>query len=220
MEFKNSSYQISLPLVLCIGLAAGVLIGAGLTSKSSSGEVNKDIQKLREVLTLVKKEYVDKTQTDGLVEEAIIHLLGKLDPHSAYISSRDRISANEDLKGNFEGIGIEFSIFRDTLVVVTALSGGPSEAVGLRPGDKIIKVNDSIIANIKLTNQDVQRYLKGPKGTEVKIEVQRKHKKEPIVFTIVRDKIPQFSVDAAYMVDPEIGYIKINRFSQIGRAHV
>ena len=214
MEFKNSSYQISLPLVLCIGLAAGVLIGAGLTSKSSSGEVNKDIQKLREVLTLVKKEYVDKTQTDGLVEDAIIHLLGKLDPHSAYISSRDRISANEDLKGNFEGIGIEFSIFRDTLVVVTALSGGPSEAVGLRPGDKIIKVNDSIIANIKLTNQDVQRYLKGPKGTEVKIEVQRKHKKEPIVFTIVRDKIPQFSVDAAYMVDPEIGYIKINRFSQ------
>jgi carboxyl-terminal processing protease len=214
MEIKNSSYQISLPLVLCIGLAAGVLIGAGLTSKSSSGEVNKDIQKLREVLTLVKKEYVDKTQTDGLVEDAIVHLLGKLDPHSAYISSRDRISANEDLKGNFEGIGIEFSIFRDTLVVVTALSGGPSEAVGLRPGDKIIKVNDSTIANIKLTNQDVQRYLKGPKGTEVKIEVLRKRKKEPIIFTIVRDKIPQFSVDAAYLVDPEIGYIKINRFSQ------
>lgn len=214
MENTNSKYQISLPLVLCIGLAAGVLIGAGINSKSSSDEVTKDIQKLREVLTLVKKEYVDDTKTDGLVEDAIVHLLGKLDPHSAYISARDRISANEDLKGNFEGIGIEFSIFHDTLVVVTALSGGPSEAVGLRSGDKIIKVNDSTIAGVKLTNGDVQRHLKGPKGTEVKIEVLRRNKKEPITFTIVRDKIPQFSVDASYMVDPEIGYIKVNRFSQ------
>lgn len=214
MENKNSSNQISLPLVLCIGLAAGVLIGASLNSKSTSGEVNKDIQKLREVLTLVKKEYVDDTKTDGLVEDAIIHLLARLDPHSAYISSRDRVSANEDLKGNFEGIGIEFNIFHDTLVVVSALSGGPSEAVGLRSGDKIVKVNDSTVAGVNLTNRDVQRHLKGPKGTEVKIEVLRRNKKELIVFTIVRDKIPQFSVDASYMIDQEIGYIKVNRFSQ------
>jgi carboxyl-terminal processing protease len=213
-ENKNSNYQISLPLILCVGLAAGVLIGAGLTSKSGGSEVNQDVQKLREVLTLVKKEYVDDTKTDVLVEDAIAHLLGKLDPHSAYISSKDRISANEDLKGNFEGIGIEFNIFHDTLTVITTLSGGPSEAVGLRSGDKIIKVDDKVIANTKLTNVDVQRYLKGPKGSEVKIEVLRRNKKEPITFTIVRDKIPQFSVDASYMVDPEIGYIKINRFSQ------
>ncbi|MCX8490462.1 MAG: S41 family peptidase [Cyclobacteriaceae bacterium] len=213
-EQKNSTYQISLPLVLCIGLAAGVLIGAGLTSKSSGSEVNQDIQKLREVLTLVKKEYVDETKTEGLVEDAIAHLLSQLDPHSAYISSKDRISANEDLKGNFEGIGIEFNIFHDTLTVITTLSGGPSEAVGLRSGDKIIKVDDKVIASTKLTNLDVQRYLKGSKGSEVKIEVLRKNKKEPITFTIIRDKIPQFSVDASYMVDNEIGYIKINRFSQ------
>jgi len=213
-ENKNSSYQISLPLILCIGLAAGVLIGAGLTSKSGGSEVNQDIQKLREVLTLVKKEYVDETKTEGLVEDAIAHLLSQLDPHSAYISSKDRISANEDLKGNFEGIGIEFNIFHDTLTVITTLSGGPSEAVGLRSGDKIIKVDDKVIASTKLTNLDVQRYLKGPKGSEVKIEVLRKNKKEPITFTIIRDKIPQFSVDASYMVDNEIGYIKINRFSQ------
>ncbi|MCE2895524.1 MAG: S41 family peptidase [Flammeovirgaceae bacterium] len=213
-ENKNSNYQISLPLILCIGLAAGVLIGAGLTSKSGGSEVNQDIQKLREVLTLVKKEYVDETKTEGLVEDAIAHLLSQLDPHSAYISSKDRISANEDLKGNFEGIGIEFNIFHDTLTVITTLSGGPSEAVGLRSGDKIIKVDDKVIASTKLTNLDVQRYLKGPKGSEVKIEVLRKNKKEPITFTIIRDKIPQFSVDASYMVDNEIGYIKINRFSQ------
>jgi carboxyl-terminal processing protease len=213
-ENKNSNYQISLPLILCVGLAAGVLIGAGLTSKSGGSEVNQDVQKLREVLTLVKKEYVDNTKTDALVEDAIEHLLSKLDPHSAYISSKDRISANEDLKGNFEGIGIEFNIFHDTLTVITTLSGGPSEAVGLRSGDKIIKVDDKVIASTKLTSLDVQRYLKGPKGSEVKIEVLRRNKKELITFTIVRDKIPQFSVDAAYMVDPEIGYIKINRFSQ------
>lgn len=213
-ENKNSNYQISLPLILCIGLAAGVLIGAGLTSKSGGSDVNQDVQKLREVLTLVKKEYVDETKTEGLVEDAIAHLLGQLDPHSAYISAKDRISANEDLKGNFEGIGIEFNIFHDTLTVITTLSGGPSEAVGLRSGDKIIKVDDKVIASTKLTNLDVQRYLKGPKGSEVKIEVLRKNKKEPITFTIIRDKIPQFSVDASYMVDQEIGYIKINRFSQ------
>ncbi|MFM8913673.1 MAG: S41 family peptidase [Flammeovirgaceae bacterium] len=213
-ENKNSSFQISLPLVLCIGIAGGVLLGAGLTNRSGGNDVGRDVQKLRELLNLVQSEYVDETKTDGLVEDAIEHMLSKLDPHSAYISSKDRVAANEDLQGNFEGIGIEFSIFNDTLTVVAALSGGPSEAVGLRPGDKIVKVNDKVIANIKLTNLDVMRYLKGPKGAEVKIEVVRKNKKEPITFTIVRDKIPQFSVDAAYMVAPEIGYIKVNRFSQ------
>lgn len=203
-----------MPLILCIGIAGGVLLGAGLTTKSGGSEVSRDVQKLREVLNLVKSEYVDETKTDDLVEDAIAHMLGKLDPHSAYISSKDRVAANEDLQGNFEGIGIEFSIFNDTLTVVAALSGGPSEAVGLRPGDKIVKVNDKVIANTKLTNLDVMRYLKGPKGTEVKIEVMRKGKKEPITFTIIRDKIPQFSVDAAYLVAPDIGYIKVNRFSQ------
>ncbi len=213
-ENKNTGYQISLPLVLCIGIAGGVLLGAGLTGKSGGSEVGRDVQKLREVLNLVKFEYVDETRTEGLVEDAIEHMLGKLDPHSAYISSKDRVAANEDLQGNFEGIGIEFSIFNDTLTVIAALSGGPSEAVGLRPGDKIVKVDDKVIANIKLTNLDVMRYLKGPKGTEVKIEVIRKNRKQPIIFSIIRDKIPQFSVDAAYMVAPEIGYIKVNRFSQ------
>jgi len=143
-----------------------------------------------------------------------MHMLGKLDPHSSYISAKDIVEANEDLKGNFEGIGIEFNIFHDTLVVVSALSGGPSESVGLRSGDKIIKVNNKNIAGIGLTNRDVQTHLKGPKGTEVGIEVIRKNVNKPIVFTIVRDKIPQYSIDASYMLDHEIGYIKINRFAQ------
>lgn len=216
-EQKNTKYQISLPLILCIGLAAGLLIGANFSSRSprQTGQTdNSEIEKLREVLSLVQNEYVDKGKTDLVVEDAISHILGKLDPHSAYIPAREKVEANEDLKGNFEGIGIEFNIFHDTLVVVAALSGGPSEAVGLRPGDKIVKVDGKIIANIKLSNTDVQKYLKGPKGTEVKIEVLRKRTKEPIAFTIVRDKIPQTSVDASYMIDREIGYIKVSRFSQ------
>lgn len=211
---KNSNYQIRLPFVLCIGLAAGVLIGSSLNGKKSTTEVNGDVQKFREVLNLIHNEYVDDTKTEKLVDDAIQHMLGKLDPHSAYISANDREEANEDLRGNFEGIGIEFNIFHDTLVVVSALSGGPSEAVGLRPGDKIVKVDSTVIAGVGLSNLDVMKHLKGPKGSEVKIEVARKNVKEPIKFTIVRDKIPQFSVDASYMVDPEIGYIKVSRFSQ------
>lgn len=213
-EQKNSSYQISLPLILCIGLAAGVLIGASLTNKSGSGDIGNDVQKMREVLSLIKNEYVDKAETDVLVEDAIEHMLGKLDPHSSYLSAKDQVAANEDLRGNFEGIGIEFNIFHDTLVVVAAMSGGPSESVGLRSGDKIIKVNDTNIASVGLSNLDVQKHLKGPKGTEVKIEVIRKNVKEPITFNIIRDKIPQYSVDASYMINPDIGYVKVNRFSQ------
>lgn len=211
---KNTNYQISLPLVLCIGLAAGLLIGASINSKSPRKSDTSEIEKLREVLSLVQNEYVDKGKTDVVVEDAINHILGKLDPHSAYIPVREKIEANEDLKGNFEGIGIEFNIFHDTLVVVAAISGGPSEAVGLRPADKIVKVDGKSIANIKLTGADVQKYLKGPKGTEVKIEVIRKREKSRLAFTIIRDRIPQTSVDASYMIDQEIGYIKVSRFSQ------
>ena len=129
-EPNNTKYQISLPLVLCIGLAAGLLVGANFMGRSSSGHAGDDVQKFREVLGLVKGEYVDDVKTDVLVEDAIQHLLTKLDPHSTYISAKDREEANEDLRGNYEGIGIEFNIFHDTLVVVFPLKGGPSEAVG------------------------------------------------------------------------------------------
>lgn len=213
-ENKNSNYQISLPIILCIGLAGGVLIGSTFSSGSGKSNSGKGLQKLREVVGLIEHEYVDETDTGPLVEEAIEQMLTKLDPHSVYISASDRVEVNEDLLGNFEGIGIEFNIFHDTLVVVTPLSGGPSEAVGLRSGDKIIKVDELNIAGVGLTNAQVMKYLKGPKGTKVNIEVHRSAVKDPLAFTIVRDKIPQFSVDASYMIEPEIGYIKVNRFSQ------
>jgi len=211
---NNTKSQIRLPLVLCIGLAAGVLIGVNFSSPTSPLSIKGDTQKLKEVLGLIHDEYVDETNTDVLMEDAIHHMLAKLDPHSSYISSSDRVEANEDLQGNFEGIGIEFNIFHDTIVVVSPLSGGPSESAGLHSGDKIIKVDGKLMAGVKVTNSDVTKNLKGPKGSEVKIEVARKGSDKLIAFTIVRDRIPQFSVDGSYMLDAQTGYIKVNRFSQ------
>lgn len=211
---ENSKFQIRLPFILCLGIAGGILIGASINSPTSTGNVGQDVQKFREVLGLIQSEYVDKANTEELVDDAIEHMLTNLDPHSAYIPASQRVQANEDLKGNYEGIGIEFNIFHDTLVVVAPLSGGPSEAVGLRTGDKIVKVDGQNIAGVGLTNLDVMKHLKGPKGSEVKIEVVRNGNPKSLSFTIIRDKIPQFSVDAAYMLDKEIGYIKISRFAQ------
>jgi len=206
--------QVALPLALAAGLAAGVLIGVNLLSNPAAPGRREEARKISEVLSLIRKEHVDTVNEADLVEEAIRQILSKLDPHSAFISATERVEANEDLQGGFEGIGIEFNIFHDTLVVVTALSGGPSEAVGLRPGDKIVRVNDRNIAGVGLTNREVMRTLKGPKGTEVHVRVLRKNVRDLLAFTIVRDKIPQSSVDAYYLIDTETGYIKVSRFAQ------
>lgn len=209
-DFGNDKRKIALPLVLTLGIAAGMLIGVNLKS-SGSWSGGNSTQKLREVFSLIERNYVDETVPDDLVDDAIEHLLGKLDPHSVYIPASDREAANEDLRGNYEGIGIEFNIFRDTLTVVTPLSGGPSENAGILSGDKIVKVGDKNIAGVGLTNPEVYKLLKGPSGTQVSLQVLRR--KEIIDFTIERAKIPQFSVDVAYMVDKEVGYIKVNRFA-------
>ena len=210
-EQQNSKFQIRLPLVLCIGLAVGIFVGSGFNNRKASGDIGKDVQKFRDVLTQIQTEYVDTVNTASLVDDAIHHMLNKLDPHSAYIPASDRIAANEDLRGNFDGIGVEFNIFHDTIVVVSALSGGPSEALGIQSGDKIVKVDNKNLAGVGVTSADVMKALKGPKGTEVKVTILRKDKE--IDYNIIRDKIPQYSVDVAYMVDDEIGYIKVNRFA-------
>jgi carboxyl-terminal processing protease len=212
-NINNTPNQIRLPFVLFIGLAAGIFLGASFGQRNPSGEVGKDVQKLREVLTYIQEKYVDDIKTDKLVDESIQHLLTKLDPHSAFIPASDRVAANEDLRGNFDGIGIEFNVFQDTIVVVAPLSGGPSEALGIRSGDKIIEVDGKNVAGIGITNAQVMKLLKGPRGTEVKVTIKRSGTSEPLTFNIIRDKIPQYSVDVAYMVDAETGYIKVSRFA-------
>ncbi len=175
--------------------------------------VQKNQLKFGRLLRLVDGYYVDSTNVDELTEKAIVHLLSELDPHSVYISKEEVDKANEKLVGNFEGIGISFNIFKDTLLVTTTISGGPSEKVGLRAGDRIIEVDEKMIAGIGLKNSDVFDLLRGDKGTRVDLKILRKNNRELLDFTIIRDKIPIFSLDASYMLDESTGIIKLNKFS-------
>ena len=156
--------------------------------------------------------YVDETDENKLVESAIIGMLEELDPHSTYSNPEEVKKMNEPLQGNFDGIGIQFNMAEDTLFVIQPVSGGPSEKVGIRAGDRIVMVNDTLIAGVKMSTEDIMRRLKGPKGTKVNVKVVRRGVDEQLSFTIERDKIPVYSLDASYMMTPRIGYIKINRF--------
>lgn len=213
-KINNSSFQVKLPLIVFSTLAAGILIGATMANpESSKGTVLEGISRIKEILLQIDQNYVEEVDSDELVDSAIEGMLKKLDPHTSYIPAKDLAMVSADLKGNYEGIGIEFNIFKDTLYVVAPLSGGPSESAGLQSGDKIISVNGENIAGIGLTNRQVHEYLRGEKGSEVEVSILRRNTDDPMQYTIVRDKIPQFSVDASYMVDDKIGYIKVSRFS-------
>jgi len=169
--------------------------------------------KFGRVLSLANSYYVDSVNTDKLVEKAIIAMLKELDPHSVYISKEEVARMNEPLEGSFDGVGIQFNILDDTLLVVNPIPGGPSEKLGIRAGDRIIEIDDTLVAGTGLKNSDVVKKLRGKKGTIVNVKIQRKNVKDLLDFAITRDKIPIYSLDASYMVDDEIGYIKLNRFA-------
>ncbi len=175
--------------------------------------VSEGTLKLDRVLKLVDAYYVDSVKQDKLVEDAIVGILKDLDPHSVYISEDEVKEMNEPLVGNFEGIGIQFNMLYDTIVVISPISGGPSERVGLRPGDRIVRIDDENVAGIKIGTTGVRDRLLGKKGTRVKVSILRKGNGDLLEFTITRDKIPIFSLDASYMVDERIGYVRFNRFS-------
>ncbi len=170
--------------------------------------------KFGKILEYVDSYYVDSVDTYELTENAIKSILSELDPHSTYLTKEEVYKTKESLQGSFEGIGVSFNILKDTLFVIAPISGGPSERVGIHAGDRIIKVNGENIAGIGITNDDVFRLLKGPKGTEVVITILRRNVDETLDFKIIRDRIPIFSIDAAYMVNETTGYIKLNRFAQ------
>ncbi|MGQ9846786.1 MAG: S41 family peptidase [Bacteroidales bacterium] len=169
--------------------------------------------KIQRTLDIINLFYVDTVNNDKLAEAAIIEMLKTLDPHSTYISKDEVKEMNEPLEGNFEGVGIQFNIFNDTILVVNPIPGGPSEKLGIRAGDRIIKIDDKNVAGVGIKNSDVFKKLRGKKGTTVTVSILRRNEKQLLDFTITRDKIPIYSLDAAYMVDKEIGYIKLNRFS-------
>ncbi len=210
----NTKFSIRLPIYIATALALGMLIGAQMVGEKSTGpKFYKSLNKLKQVIGYIDKDYVDEVNTEKLVDGAIDHILEKLDPHSVYIPKEDIELSQAQLQGNFEGIGIEFNIFKDTVTVVAPLSGGPSEKLGLMSGDKIVEVDGENIAGINITNRDVINKLRGPKGSEVEIGIFRKGESEIIYYDIKRDVIPQFSVDVSYMIDDETGYIKVSRFS-------
>ena len=171
------------------------------------------IQKLGFVTYMINKYYVDTTSTDKMAEDAIRGILSNLDPHSSYISKENLQRESEPLEGSFDGIGVTFQMMEDTLLVIQTISGGPSEKVGIMAGDRFIYVNDTIIAGVNMQNIDIMKRIRGPKGTVVTIKVLRRGVPDLIEFRITRDKIPLYSVDAAYMINGETGYIKVDRFS-------
>jgi carboxyl-terminal processing protease len=216
MKYNNTNRSVIVPLLMAVALVAGILIGIYLPGKSSAPQQSgfrARNDKINSILNIIESDYVDTVNRAELVEAAIPSILKKLDPHSVYIPAKDLQRANEPLQGNFDGIGISFNMLTDTILVISTIPGGPSEKIGLLAGDKIIYVNDSLVAGKQISDEKVMGMLKGPRGTLVKIKLLRKGYKELIPFEITRDKIPIASVDVSYMINDRTGYIKINNFA-------
>ncbi len=184
------------------------------TAQNQQSKTQMNAQKLGTTLYLIENFYVDTANIDKVTEDAIIAALKELDPHSAYISKKDVEKANEPLVGSFEGIGVTFQLIRDTITVISPVAGGPSEKVGIMAGDQFIKIDGEDAFGKKVDNEYVQKHLRGKKGTKVTVSVKRGDDKELIDFEITRDKIPLNSINAAYMFDNHVGYIKLDRFAQ------
>lgn len=213
-EIKNTKQQVRLPLILALAISAGIWIGATFAEpKTDRNDLKAAIYKLQEIITYINRDYVDSVNTNELVEFGIQQMLEKLDPHSSYIPARDASLAQSQLDGEFDGIGVEFGIIRDTIYVVAPLTGGPSEKLGIQSGDQIIKVDGKTVAGTGITNRDVFDLLRGPRGSKVIVDISRKSQKDLLNFEIIRDKIPQYSINASYMVDETTGYIKVTRFA-------
>ena len=213
--------SIWLPLLFALVLVTGILIGMRMQSNAPTviTETPEESMhalgqgKVEEILRYIEAKYVDEVDRDALIQEVIDDMLAKLDPHSNYITAEQLREVNEQLEGNFDGIGVEFMMLDDTIVVVAPLAGGPSEAAGIQAGDKIIQIADSTIAGVNKDSRQVIKMLRGEKGTEVVVGILRVGEKKIRKFTIIRDEIPMHSVDVAYMLDEKSGYIKVNRFS-------
>ncbi len=219
MKEKQKIY-ILLPLIIASFLAIGIYIGKKLSNPSAPAIIFPSQSnfhgksKLQQVISYIKSDYVDTIAEADIVESTINEMLQNLDPHSYYIPKQDFHAVNDPLEGNFEGIGIEFRIKDDTVMVVRTIGGGPSEKIGVMAGDRIIKVEDQNVTGSKIENDTIIKLLKGPKGSIVNIQVKRRSEPKPLDFSIQRDEIPLYSVESSYMIDDSIGYVKIIRFAR------
>lgn len=209
MKKKNYGY-ILLPLSLSLGIIGGLFIGR----YSSEQRMSPGEEKLRTVLGMIQEQYVDPIDIDSLINESIPDLLASLDPHSAYIPAESLTIANDDLEGSFGGIGVAFQVLNDTVTVVEVITGGPAEKVGILPGDLILEANGKKLTGEKISSEEVFKTLRGKEGTKVKTLVKRRSSKTPLTFDIVRGEIPSNSVDAAYMLTDDTGYVKVSKFAR------
>jgi carboxyl-terminal processing protease len=217
-EPKNIKPIIGLTAVCALAVALGIWVGTSLEQRKEEARpenavLESAVQKFADVLAYVERDYVDATDSQTLSEAAICDLLKHLDPHSAYLTAKELALSNIELQGELEGIGIEFVMLHDTAYVIAPISGGPAEQVGIRAGDKIVKVDDKDFSAQGFKQAEVVAQLRGAKGTKVKLTVKRNNVEELLDFTIIRDKVPFYSVDVSYMVDSQVGYIKVSRFT-------
>ena len=208
--------KIIIPLSIALAIIIGFIIGNTLTRRSLVNVIDRtqisSEGKIDALLNIINRQYVDSVDSNELVEQVIPKILSGLDPHSVYIPASDLQSVNEELEGSFSGIGVQFNIQNDTVMIVGVVSGGPSEKLGIIPGDRIVTVNDTLFTGKEITNEKVMKKLRGPKGTTVRIGIKRGEEKELLPFTIVRGDIPVSSIDIAYRITDEIGYIKVSKF--------
>ena len=204
-------------LIIIASVVTGIAVGTFFTRRLLTpylNVINVSTNKVGDLLHIVDEMYVDSVNVDDMVEQVMPQVLKELDPHSMYIPAKDLEDTNAELKGSFSGIGVQFTIQSDTVHINSVIKGGPSEKVGLMAGDRIISVDDSAYVGKVVTNEETMRRLKGPKGTQVKLGIHRQGEKEPLSFTIIRGDIPIKSVDAAYMITPTLGYVRINKFGE------
>jgi carboxyl-terminal processing protease len=204
---KSALYTLIISVLFFIGINTSAQI------RQKSVDPKETTLKFNTLMQLINYYYVEEVDQPKLTEEAIVAVLKELDPHSVYISKDEVEKTNEPLVGNFEGVGIQFQMYKDTILVISPVPGGPSEKLGILAGDKIIKINNEVAFGKKVNNQYVLDHLRGPKGSKVDVAIFRKGRKELIDFTITRDKIPLNSIDASYMLTDNIGYIKLSRFA-------
>jgi carboxyl-terminal processing protease len=213
MKFRSIS--VYLPLIIALSLIIGILAGRFYNSNNSENKfiIIPKANKLDNVLNYVENEYVDEVSKSEIIERAIPKILEDLDPHSQYIPAQELQRVNEPLEGNFSGIGIQFNMLNDTLVVIQTVANGPSQKVGIQAGDRIIKVDGKLVAGENIPSDSIVNRLRGPRGSSVNVDINRRSVKELLSFDILRDNIPLYSVDVSYMLRDNIGYLKLNKFS-------
>ena len=211
MKPKSTRQPIWIPLAIAMAIVVGIFYGSRF---SSNNNVAENDRKLNAILNLIAQDYVDTTNLQDLIEMSIPEILSNLDPHTSYFSAEELKASTEDLNGSFSGIGISFMLDNDTIGVIEVIPGGPSEKVGLMPGDRIVTIDDSVATGEKMTNGAVMKRLRGAKGTKVKLGIKRQNAKKLLSFTVTRGDIPINTVDAFYMLDNVTGYVRINQFGR------